>query len=270
MQPLGSALASCLIFLSIVFAALPVSARADAVAWSCEVSAQSKVTITREYGACTGFDATDEHGVRGHVDFGSRISGQVFVSADGHRLVAVQSRFLGFVDDNGNISNCGIGQTGPKCEPLAVLIYRDRQLVASYRFPEIMLRPRLFSHSVSHVEWLRNLGGFDESDGKKLFLDTTSFRHVEFDLESGRIEKQQDSPEWNDCDVIAYGDIKRLGSRGEIGPTSIIKGDATRGVKFEIPSQLNIESNETICLKNTPSGLTAISTLPLMFNEWKR
>jgi hypothetical protein len=199
------------------------------------------------------------------------VSGAVLASNDGRTVVAIQSNLYGGMSPDGTLYAADDAKS--KQDPAVVLIYRDGKQIAVYHLAELLLRPRMVTLSVSHVQWLRGMSAFEQSNGKKLVLSTTSLREVTFDLQSGRIETQRDSREWTDCDVIAYGPVTRLGTLGQMAAPYLAKGSATKAISFTIAPRLDLGSGgsyESICLKDRPSGLLAVSTVPVMFNALAR
>jgi len=195
------------------------------------------------------------------------VSGAVLGSNDGRTVVAIQSDLYGGMRPDGTLYAAGDAES--KRDPAVVLIYRDGKQIAVYHLAELLLRPRMVTASVSHVRWLRGMSEFEQSNGRKLVLSTTSLREIMFDLQSGHIEMQQDSREWTDCDVIAYGPVSRLGRLGQMAAPYLAKGSAPAAISFTIAPQLELDNGgfyESLCLKNRPSGLLAVSTIPVMYN----
>jgi len=195
------------------------------------------------------------------------VSGAVLGSNDGRTVVAIQSNLYGGMKPDGTLYAADDAES--KRDPAAVWIYRDGKQIAVYHLAELLLRPRMVTLSVSHVQWLRGMSEFEQSNGRKLVLSTTSLREITFDLQSGRIEMQRDSREWTDCDVIAYGPLSRLGTLGQMAAPYLAKGSAPKAISFTIAPTLELGNAglyESLCLKNRPSGLLAVSSIPVMFN----
>jgi len=199
------------------------------------------------------------------------ISGTVLAANDGRTVVAIQSNLYGGMKPDGTLY--AADDANSKGDPAVVLVYRDAKQIAVYHLAELLLRPRMVTLSVSHVRWLRGISEFEQSNGRKLVLSTTSLREITFDLQTGHIVMQKDSREWTDCDVIAYGPVSRLGALGQMAAPYLAKGSAPKAISFTIAAKLELGSgglSESICLKNRPSGLLAVSTIPLMFNALAR
>lgn len=240
---------------------------ADATAYSCSPTTPRNVVVTTRAGACAGFVWKRDQGAPIQVQFPMLVSGEVLGSNDGRTVVAIQSNLRGGMRPDGTLY--AADDAASKRDPVAVLIYRDGKQIAAYHFAELLSRPRMVTLSVSHVQWLRGMSRFDQSNGMKLLLITTSLREITFDLQSGHIEMQRDSREWTDCDVIACGTVSRLGTMGQMAAPHLAKGSAPEAIRFTIAPTLELDNAGlygSLCLKNRPSGLVAVSAIPVMFN----
>lgn len=235
---------------------LALDAHADESAYSCQAGASPHVTVTRALGACTGFDRKDEHGTPVHVDFGVHVSGEVLISADGRHVVALQTSLYGGQAKDGSFFAHGADAAAPLGEPVALLIYRDGQRLASYRLSDLLQRPAMVALSVSHVHWLQAKREFAESGGTRLVLDTLSLREITFDLDSGRITAQRDAPQWERCDAIVSGDVALAGNTGSIKAPHVFKGGPTPTLTFTLGPDADFSPARMapLCLRNTSHG----------------
>jgi hypothetical protein len=258
----------CVFAVLVQLTAFANTARADGRAYYCDTKERKDVAVMIEGGGCAGFTVINEHDTE-RVYFDTLISGTLLVSDDRRRAVAINSSVYGHMTKDGKIFSYDVRQGRYEEDPVALLIYSNGRLLARYRLSEIIVRPRLVELSMSHVDWLQKMSGFEESAGRKLVLETKSLRHIEFDLDTGHISRQSDSREWNTCDVIARGPVARLQPVSQMNPASIIKGAAAAILDFKIAPQANIESgrnDQTVCLRSSKTGLLAISTIPVNYN----
>lgn len=160
---------------------------------SCEDKTHGVVKVLIKDNACTGFIERERTDHSSTISFGMRISGTVLASRDERTVVAIQNHLSGSIDENGVFET----DNDSEHDPYVVLIYRDGQRIGAYRLTEILHRPRMVRSSKScghrsvdicpRVHWLLHYGGFEQSEGRKLTLHTTSLRQVTLNLQNGKI-----------------------------------------------------------------------------------
>lgn len=181
----------------------------------------------------------------------------------------VQSGLYGSVGADGVAVTYGDGK--PVRDPVIVLVYRGGRKLAAYRYSQIVFRGRLISQSVSHVNWLVRSTPHHEQPpllDKTLTLNTTSFRTVTIDLETGKLAAE-DSPLWKRCSVIAYGEVKKRGAGYRMDPAYLAKGEARPHVDFTAPASVSLGSPGsyvTLCLEKRKGKLVATEVIDILLN----
>ena len=246
----------------IAAALLGLSARpagADITAHTCHVGptggAVLRLTDFNPRGGaqpCTGFEVTvgGKRTSRGRLGFPG--SGVFLSTADGRTVIFVQSR--PYISDRGALA----GTPG-------VVFFRDGKELASYTIGELVERPHAVMWSKSHAHWV---GGLDEGQGEPYALpeatwalQTTSLRRITFDTATGRIVRAEDAPPWDECDLIARGQVVRSGGVLEFHPTSVLKGELAVPVPLPPSAEMLEGSFETVCLARAADGVRFIRKL---------
>jgi len=95
-----------------------------------------------------------------------------------------------------------------KSPMVGVVLFRDGKRLASFPLAKLLVRTKLVSTSVSHIQWLAGDTSFlSKPLGAQLTMTTTSFRKLVFDTHTGKLSAK-DTADWKRCDAIAYGKIK--------------------------------------------------------------
>jgi hypothetical protein len=252
--------------------------------YSCADMTRGAVKLVMAEGSCTGFIERAGKADSATTDFAMHISGVVLASADASTVVAIQN------DLYGSMGSDGVFSAGDSLEynPFVVLIYREGKQIGAYRLNDILHRPSLvqtlihtsmYRHSAQknpawkHVKWLQYYR-WQERDGEmKIILGTTSLREVIVNLRSGKIAEEHDAQGWSNCDVIARGPVATMGTRAQMGPVHLLKGQLNGELSFAIAPKGNVRgagADQTLCLVESSSGLIAMSALPLQFDEFEK
>ena len=243
-------------------------ALADEVAYSCFNRTDGRIKETSQRGrglatslGCSGFVTPGGK----TVDFGFPTSGVLLATKDSRTVVMVQSFLYGGLDKSGGISVYHAGKSVRN--PPVVLIYRDGRKLAHHRIDDILLRPRLVSLSLSHVEWLRDDAGLDTTLGDSLTLRTTSFRDVTFDTKTGKITKAVDSKDWRSCDVLAYGAVYADKGGFRMDPAFVVKGKKQSPLYFGGNIAHERDSAYALfCMRASGGSLTATRKIHIHLN----
>lgn len=146
--------------------------------------------------------------------------GTVFVFNQGHNLIwMLREHFLSTIARD--------------LDAPALSFYKDGLLEKSYSLKELLLRPKMVSASVSHIQWIPDL--HDENwhfypavelsaDGKKFKLETTSMRRYTFDAQSGAMQSADDNEVWKSSDLLVYGELVGQPSHFSFKNAQMIKG----------------------------------------------
>jgi hypothetical protein len=236
----------------LVLASLSSIARADAVAYSC--GGASNITVSTKDGACVGFTARDASGKQ--ISKGTLApagSGAFFATPDGHSVVFLQS------------SPMGVSATTD-----GVVVFHDGNVVARYTIRDLLVRPELVTHSVSHVHWV--LATSKPELGKTFELTTSSLRKYSFDVATGKQLVADDADEWKKCEVIAYDGrgVHVHGSTATIDEPAIAKGNVKGKLDFAIGKGVALrdrESGITLCLNKQGASWVATSKIDVMYNS---
>lgn len=179
----------------------------------------------------------------------------------------VQSGLYGGVTPDGVAVAYGDGKETR--DPVVVLVYRGGKKLAAYRYSQVVFRGRLISQSISHVNWLvRDLEEEPSLLDKTLTLNTTSFRTVKIDLETGKLEAE-DSPLWKRCSLIAYGEVKKRGAGYRMEPAYLAKGAARPRVDFTAATSMAAAypgRYVTLCLEKRKGKLVATEVIDILLN----
>jgi len=234
-----------------VLALLSSLARADEVAYSC--GGASNITVSTNDGACVGFTARDASGKQ--ISKGTLSppwSGAFFATPDGHDVVFLQSSPM-------TMSAATDG----------VVVFHDGNVVARYKMRDLLVRPELVTHSVSHVRWV--LATSRPELGKTFELTTSSLRKYSFDVATGKQLVADDTDEWKKCEVIAYDGrgMHVHGSTATIDEPAVAKGNVKGKLDFAIGKGVQLrdrESGTTLCLNKQGAGWIATSKIDVMYN----
>jgi hypothetical protein len=222
--------------------------------YSCHGDSNVKV-LTNSSGTCDGFSARNasgkvvQHVVFDRLDFAA--SGYLYATADGHTVVYLAR------------------SPEPVETTPGVVVFRDGKVAARYTAKELLVRPDLVTHSVSHIRWLVK----EPSEGplgKVFTLTTTSWRQVRIDLATGKLAAD-DAPEWKKCDVIAYAGrgMHVTGETATIDEPAIAKGNVKGALTFKTARGVALadgDSGVTVCLTGSARGWLAVDKLDVMYN----
>jgi hypothetical protein len=245
---------------------------------SCHDLSAGSVSVAIEGGACAAYMRRDASGEWVRTDFGMHISGTVLAFDQGRIVVALQDQLYGRMNADG-VFVAGDGSSDH--DPFLVLIFRDGKRVAAYRMAEILHRPHLVYTSTfcgyfdgppcpPRLGWLQDFHA--SKNAKQLLLHIASLREVTIDLEDGHIAQQNDSSEWAQCEFIVQGPMATRGARGQMGRVNLIKGSLQNALDFAIAPGVITRGDgdiESLCLKNTATGLLATARMPIAWDWFK-
>ena len=241
------------------FAAAPPSVHADLTARTCHVgptgAAALKLTEFDARGGaqpCTGFEVRvgGKRVGKGRLRFPG--SGVFLSTSDGRTVIFVQS--YPYISDRAALDRTP-----------GVVFFRDGKEVASYTIGELVARPQAVMWSTSHAHWV---GGLDEGQGEpyalpdaEWALQTMSLRRITFDTATGRILRAENAPPWDECDVIARGQVVARAGGLEFRPFVAIKGELSTAVPLAPGSGMLEHAMETACLARASDGVRLIRKL---------
>ena len=152
------------LFAACVAVSLANAAYADAFGHLCRVTPAASVDVIRDTGDCRGY--VSQSGKR--ILIPERISGDARRSADGRTVVFIGTWLPSMPVDN----------------PVALVIYRDDVLVASYRLLDLIAKEAL-RKTVSHRLWVDEK--IPDVIGHKTFdIRTIDARVLRFDSTTGQ------------------------------------------------------------------------------------
>lgn len=208
--------------------------------------------------ACTGFEVHDARGRTISLHRNAMYGGGRFVSdLTGRRVVFIADFPTAKLLPTGVIEPLGRprGQRLTK-QIEAVIFFYDGRKVGSHRLETLLHRPFLVNVQREQIRWLSgNTAFLRAAVGKTLTLTTTSFRAVTFDTLTGQVVTAIDTPAWNRCDVLVYGNISAFAD-GTCGakPYWVIKGNIPKALRFELDDKLAFTNGmQTACLERAPA-----------------
>jgi hypothetical protein len=238
---------SCALFV------LLATATANADESACE--AARNVTPITSKGLCAGFIAHDASGKEvNRVANGYAISGRILASADGRSVVMIHDAPTGSLDGKD-----------------ALVFFRDGKRVATHAMRDVIVRMSLVTARESKTVWIAGTAPAFEL-GATLELTTTSLRKLVFDVATGKQISAENTPQWNNCDVIAYvaGRIEKP-SYGyySVPRPRVARGGVTfsSGLTFRT-EKLSVEgrSSVTLCLLPSTRGWVATEIIDVVYN----
>lgn len=182
---------------------------------------------------------------------------------------------IAYISDDGKVLSWVLAERfyGPAVEALqhpAVIFFYDGKLRKSYSLEELLVRPKLVSHSVSHTEWIPELRDGDwkfrpnvtfTSDGSRLQFQTTSFRKYVFDSKTGDVISAEDTDPWKQADVILFGKLVRASAGWQLEWCKFIKGkiDDPGAAMISDPTGTYSEGSHAMALRKKGNSWIAIA-----------
>ncbi len=141
--------------------------------------------------------------------------------------------------------------------------FKEGKKIATYRFKDLVVRPKLVRESTSHIRWVAKIN--PNSDGSLpdvLELETTSFRQYRFETLTGKMLSGGDSPAWNRCRVIASGIPQPKGSLEYVLQNpDVVKGEAKSEIVFSASDVPISSSYQLLCFEERDGKLAATERL---------
>ncbi len=190
---------------------------ADLVAYICRNAENSPNLLPlKNVAGCWEFSVKTSDGKTVSSKLKFRGSGAWVASKDGRSVVFIQDWPYAGITDDGRIVDFGAEEKGKKA--VGLVFFRDGHEVASYTLDDILKRSHLLGPTASHVRWLVNANKvFEEPIGKHLEIITQSRRVLKFDVQTGKLLSEDDTPFWKSCDVI----VCTLGVLDDVGPGKV-------------------------------------------------
>ena len=245
------------------------STRADEEAVRCSIHAPAGLSaeaLTDETTTlCHGFTLKKNARTLTKVERQFLGSGSILVSNDGERAVFIQSWFYGSLRGDGNLVASGLHYDQVPLTNDGLVFFHKGRKVASYTMEELIHRPNLVHVSTSHVHWLgQNNDLFRKPLGPVLRIQTSSFRELRFNTETGQMISSKDTADWHNCDFIAFGEV-HFDGHPAMDPVYPAKGILPDRVTFKIPVGIRINTGyQTLCFKKGRTGWSVNQKLPAL------